>query len=199
MNSEVRIVEVTTLPLPSYPHCTFQAWLPLYCYILSISLPPLILSPWKSTSPFRSVSKISMTLRTRGFCWSSGMLKNSSTEREPFLLRSNLLKLWLNRRISSASTVQQEKRQEGEVSLLYWTWIFYSNSNVLHTHHTILWTYMYMYMFVYAHTTSLPMRKVTPHVNEKETIRIPSTVHASVQGKAIVKHSPPGKGSWVQE
>lgn len=66
-------------------------------------------TPWKSTSPFLSVSRISMTLRTSGFCCSSGMLRNSSAERDPFWFKSSRLKLLLSLRISSASTVQREK------------------------------------------------------------------------------------------
>ena len=41
------------------------------------------------------------------------MLRNSSTEREPFLFRSSLLKLWLSRLISSASTGEDSKREKG--------------------------------------------------------------------------------------
>lgn len=61
-------------------------------------------SPLKSTSPFPSVSKMSMTLCTSGFCWSSGKDMNSSTLRDPELSRSSFLNLFPNLLISSAST-----------------------------------------------------------------------------------------------
>lgn len=71
--------------------------------------------PLKSTSPFPSVSKMSMTRCTSGFCWSSGKDMNSSTLREPELSRSSFLNLFPSRLISSASTeAEQRERQTVE-------------------------------------------------------------------------------------
>ncbi len=70
-------------------------------------------SPLKSTSPLPSVSNISMTLCTRGFCCSSGKDMNSSTLRDPELSRSSFLNLFPSLLISSASTgVHRENNTE---------------------------------------------------------------------------------------
>ncbi len=70
-------------------------------------------SPLKSTSPLPSVSNISMTLCTRGFCCSSGKDMNSSTLRDPELSRSSFLNLFPSLLISSASTgVDRENNTE---------------------------------------------------------------------------------------
>lgn len=65
--------------------------------------------PWmnslKSIWPFPSSSIISITLLTSGFCCSSGMDMNSSTESSPSLFKSSFLKYLLSRLISSLSTV----------------------------------------------------------------------------------------------
>lgn len=61
-------------------------------------------TPLKSTSPFPSVSNMSMTLCTSGFCCSSGRDMNSSTLREPELSRSSFLNRFPSLLISSAST-----------------------------------------------------------------------------------------------
>lgn len=66
-------------------------------------------SPLKSTSPFPSVSNMSMTRCTRGFCWSSGKDINSSTLREPELSRSSFLNLFPSLLISSASTEAEQR------------------------------------------------------------------------------------------
>lgn len=71
----------------------------------------LIHIPLKSTSPFPSVSNMSMTLCTSGFCWSSGSDMNSSTLREPELSRSSFLNLFPSLLISSASTGQRQKER----------------------------------------------------------------------------------------
>ena len=60
--------------------------------------------PLKSTSPLPSVSKMSITLWTRGFWCSSGRDMNSSILRAPELSRSSFLNLFPNRLISSMST-----------------------------------------------------------------------------------------------
>lgn len=60
--------------------------------------------PLKSTSPFPSSSKMSMTLWTSGFCWSSGSDINSSTLRLPEPSKSSFLKRRAKRRSSYAST-----------------------------------------------------------------------------------------------
>lgn len=65
--------------------------------------------PLKSTSPFPSVSKISMTRCTSGFCWSSGSDMNSSTLSEPELSRSSFLNLFPSLLISSASTETKQR------------------------------------------------------------------------------------------
>lgn len=70
-------------------------------------------SPLKSTSPLPSVSNISMTLCTSGFCCNSGKDMNSSTLRDPELSRSSFLNLFPSLLISSASTrVDREGRGE---------------------------------------------------------------------------------------
>lgn len=58
----------------------------------------------KSISPLPSVSKISITRCTSGFCCNSGIDINSCTLNEPLPSISNFLKRLPNRRISSAST-----------------------------------------------------------------------------------------------
>ena len=60
--------------------------------------------PLKSTSPLPSVSKISMTRCTSGFCCSSGSDINSSTLSEPDPSKSNFLNRFPSLFISSAST-----------------------------------------------------------------------------------------------
>lgn len=71
--------------------------------------------PLKSTSPLPSVSKMSMTLCTSGFCCSSGRDMNSSTLREPELSRSSFLNLLPSRLISSASTEERVRDL-----IIYW-------------------------------------------------------------------------------
>jgi len=61
-------------------------------------------SPLKSTSPLPSVSNISITRWTRGFCWSSGSDMNSSTLSDPDLSRSSFLNRLPSLFISSIST-----------------------------------------------------------------------------------------------
>lgn len=68
-------------------------------------------SPLKSTSPFPSVSKMSMTRCTSGFCCSSGRDMNSSTLSEPELSRSSFLNRFPSLLISSASTRRRGKRK----------------------------------------------------------------------------------------
>lgn len=68
-------------------------------------------APLKSTSPLPSVSKMSMTRWTSGFCWSSGNDMNSSTLRDPELSRSSFLNLLPSLLISSASTGKQEESE----------------------------------------------------------------------------------------
>lgn len=65
-----------------------------------------VIVPLKSTSPFPSVSKMSMTRWTRGFCCSSGRDMNSSMDSEPELSRSSFLNRFPRRLISSASNVE---------------------------------------------------------------------------------------------
>lgn len=72
----------------------------------------MIYLPLKSTSPFPSVSNMSMTRCTRGFCWSSGRDMNSSTLSEPELSRSSFLNLFPNLLISSASTEMKQRERE---------------------------------------------------------------------------------------
>lgn len=60
--------------------------------------------PLKSTSPFPSWSKISITLCTKGFCCNSGNDINSSTDNEPEWSKSSFLNLFPRRFISSGST-----------------------------------------------------------------------------------------------
>lgn len=60
--------------------------------------------PLKSTSPLPSVSKMSMTRCTRGFCCSSGNDMNSSTLSDPDLSRSSFLNRFPSLFISSIST-----------------------------------------------------------------------------------------------
>lgn len=69
-------------------------------------------SPLKSTSPFPSVSKMSMTLCTSGFCCSSGSDMNSSTLSEPELSRSSFLNLFPSLLISSASTATEHRGRD---------------------------------------------------------------------------------------
>ena len=75
----------------------------------------MIYLPLKSTSPFPSVSNMSMTRCTRGFCWSSGRDMNSSTLSEPELSRSSFLNLFPNLLISSASTEMKQRERERRV------------------------------------------------------------------------------------
>ena len=63
-----------------------------------------IMVPLKSISPLRSVSNISMTRCTNGFCWSSGSVINSSMLNDPELSRSSFLNRLPSLFISSAST-----------------------------------------------------------------------------------------------
>lgn len=70
--------------------------------------------PLKSTSPLPSVSNMSITLCTSGFCWSSGSDMNSSTLSEPELSRSSFLNLFPSLLISSASTGQRQKEKQRE-------------------------------------------------------------------------------------
>lgn len=73
-------------------------------------------SPLKSTSPLPSVSNMSMTRCTSGFCWSSGRDMNSSTLREPELSRSSFLNLFPSRLISSASTGKGSRERRSVIS-----------------------------------------------------------------------------------
>lgn len=73
-------------------------------------------SPLKSTSPLPSVSNMSMTRCTSGFCWSSGRDMNSSTLREPELSRSSFLNLFPSRLISSASTGKGSRERQSVIS-----------------------------------------------------------------------------------
>lgn len=77
------------------------------------------IAPLKSTSPLRSVSNISITRCTRGFCCNSGNDINSSILKEPELSRSNLRNLLPNRFISSPST--KEKFKEKFISIYFVT------------------------------------------------------------------------------
>lgn len=61
----------------------------------------------KSTSPLQSVSNISITRWTSGFCCSSGSDMNSSTDNAPLPSKSNFLNLRASLRISSASTIKK--------------------------------------------------------------------------------------------
>lgn len=74
--------------------------------------------PLKSTSPFPSVSNISMTRCTSGFCCNSGRDINSSTLREPELSRSSFLNRFPSLLISSAST-EIEREMEKTVKTSY--------------------------------------------------------------------------------
>lgn len=72
----------------------------------------ILSSPLKSTSPLPSVSNMSMTRWTSGFCWSSGNDMNSSTLRDPELSRSSFLNRLPSLLISSASTEQREIQRD---------------------------------------------------------------------------------------
>lgn len=75
--------------------------------------------PLKSTSPFPSVSNISMTRCTSGFCCNSGRDINSSTLREPELSRSSFLNRFPSLLISSASTeIERETKKRVRTSHL---------------------------------------------------------------------------------
>ena len=73
-------------------------------------------APLKSTSPLPSVSKMSMTRCTSGFCCSSGSFMNSSTLSAPELSRSNFRKRLPRRRISSGSTAGQTTTKRGQAA-----------------------------------------------------------------------------------
>lgn len=80
-----------------------------------IDLQLFLFLPLKSTSPFPSESKISMTLWTSGFCCSSGSDMNSSTERAPELSRSSFRNRFPSLLISSASTAKNKKMKYKEL------------------------------------------------------------------------------------
>lgn len=77
--------------------------------------------PLKSTSPFPSVSNMSITLCTSGFCCSSGSDMNSSTLSEPELSRSSFLNLFPSLLISSASTGQRQRkrREKNRINVMF--------------------------------------------------------------------------------
>ena len=81
----------------------------LFIDYLTCSLSKTTFLPLKSTSPFPSVSNISITRCTKGFCCNSGRDMNSSTLKEPELSKSSFLNLFPSLLISSASTKSKQK------------------------------------------------------------------------------------------
>ncbi len=102
--------------------------------------------PLKSTSPFPSVSNISMTRCTSGFCCNSGRDINSSTLREPELSRSSFLNRFPSLLISSASTERERDVEKSENK---------SFQNKTQTMHTFLFLFPQLQPYIHLQNFNL--------------------------------------------